>query len=39
MNLFVHNPEFEPSASDIKDIWNRLGKPLFKIILQVEDKK
>lgn len=32
LNLFIHNPDYEPSPESITEIWNKLGKLVFKTI-------
>lgn len=41
LNQFTHNPDYEPSPDTITEIWNKLGKLIFKTILfkQNEDSK
>lgn len=33
LNLFIHNPDYEPSPANVFEIWKKLGKPLFRAIL------
>lgn len=33
LNQFTHNPDYEPSPDTTTEIWNKLGKLIFKTIL------
>ncbi len=33
LNQFAHNPEYEPNEDNVIEIWNKLGKLIFKTIL------
>lgn len=33
LNQFIHNPDYEPSPEMVIEIWNKLGKLIFKTIL------
>lgn len=33
LNQFIHNPSYDPTPQMVIDIWNKLGKPIFKTIL------
>lgn len=37
LNLFIHNPDYEPKPEAVIDIWNKLGKLLFRTILGLEE--
>lgn len=41
LNQFTHNPDYEPHPDSITEIWNKLGKLIFKVILfkQNENKQ
>ncbi len=34
LNQFIHNPDYEPSAGHITEIWCKLGKLIFRNILE-----
>ena len=38
LNQFTHNPDYEPNSDMITEIWNKLGKLIFKTILFKQDE-
>lgn len=38
LNLFTHNPSYAPDPNAITDIWCKLGKLVFKCILQAKNE-
>ena len=38
LNQFTHNPDYEPSPDTITEIWNKLGKLIFRTILFKQDE-
>jgi hypothetical protein len=37
LNLFTHNPNYEPSGEALIGIWKGLGKPLFKVFIKKDE--
>ncbi len=37
LNLFTHNPSYSPKESNVIEIWSKLGKLIFKAILNKQD--
>jgi len=35
LNLFIHNPHYNPSADSVFEIWEKLGKLIFSTILNI----
>lgn len=38
LNQFMHNPDYHPTHQMVTDIWNSLGKLVFKAILEAQDE-
>ena len=38
LNQFTHNPDYEPGPDAITEIWNKLGKLIFRTILFKQDE-
>lgn len=37
LNQFIHNPDYEPSGDNVIEIWKKLGKLIFKTILNKQN--